>query len=51
VQTAVDAATGEPAGLRIAVCCAGIGWAQRVAGRNGPHDQAAFEKDDPAGGG
>ena len=44
VQAAVDAAAAGPAGLRIAVCCAGIGWAERVAGRNGPHDQAAFEK-------
>ncbi|HEY2440673.1 MAG TPA: SDR family NAD(P)-dependent oxidoreductase [Solirubrobacteraceae bacterium] len=40
VQRAVDAA-GE---LRISVCCAGIGWGERVAGRRGPHDLAAFEK-------
>jgi 3-hydroxyacyl-CoA dehydrogenase/3-hydroxy-2-methylbutyryl-CoA dehydrogenase len=44
VQAAVDVATADPGGLRIAVCCAGIGWAERVAGRNGPHDQAAFER-------
>jgi len=44
VRAAVDVAAAQPGGLRIAVCCAGIGWAQRVAGRNGPHDQAAFEK-------
>ena len=44
VQAAVDVAAAGPGGLRIAVCCAGIGWAERVAGRNGPHDQAAFEK-------
>jgi 3-hydroxyacyl-CoA dehydrogenase / 3-hydroxy-2-methylbutyryl-CoA dehydrogenase len=44
VQAAVDVAAASPGGLRIAVCCAGIGWAQRVAGRNGAHDQAAFEK-------
>ena len=44
VQAAVDAAAAGPDGLRIAVCCAGIGWAQRVAGRRGPHDQAAFER-------
>jgi NAD(P)-dependent dehydrogenase (short-subunit alcohol dehydrogenase family) len=44
VQAAVDAAAAAPGGLRIAVCCAGIGWAQRVAGRHGPHDQTAFEK-------
>jgi len=44
VQAAVDAAAAGAGGLRIAVCCAGIGWAQRVAGRGGPHDQAAFER-------
>ena len=44
VQAAVDVAAGGPGGLRIAVCCAGIGWAERVAGRNGPHEQATFEK-------
>ncbi|HZE06769.1 MAG TPA: SDR family NAD(P)-dependent oxidoreductase, partial [Solirubrobacteraceae bacterium] len=40
VQRAVDAS----ADLRISVCCAGIGWGERVAGRRGPHDLAAFEK-------
>ncbi len=44
VQAAVDVASAGPGGLRIAVCCAGIGWAERVTGRNGPHDQAAFEQ-------
>jgi 3-hydroxyacyl-CoA dehydrogenase/3-hydroxy-2-methylbutyryl-CoA dehydrogenase len=44
VKAAVDTAAASPGGLRIAVCCAGVGWAERVAGRNGPHDQAAFEK-------
>jgi 3-hydroxyacyl-CoA dehydrogenase/3-hydroxy-2-methylbutyryl-CoA dehydrogenase len=44
VDAAVDAAATGPGGLRIAVCCAGIGWAERVAGRRGPHDQAAFER-------
>jgi 3-hydroxyacyl-CoA dehydrogenase / 3-hydroxy-2-methylbutyryl-CoA dehydrogenase len=44
VQAAVAAAGARPGGLRIAICCAGIGWAERVAGRNGAHDQAAFEK-------
>jgi NAD(P)-dependent dehydrogenase (short-subunit alcohol dehydrogenase family) len=42
VQAAVDLA-GEPErGLRIAVGCAGIGWAQRVAGKQGPHPQDLF---------
>jgi 3-hydroxyacyl-CoA dehydrogenase / 3-hydroxy-2-methylbutyryl-CoA dehydrogenase len=40
VRRAVEAA-GE---LRISVCCAGIGWAERVAGRRGAHDLPAFEK-------
>jgi NAD(P)-dependent dehydrogenase (short-subunit alcohol dehydrogenase family) len=39
VEAAVVAAAGDD-GLRISVCCAGIGWAEKVAGRNGPH---AFE--------
>ena len=42
VQRAVDAAAGD-GGLRISVCCAGIGWAQRTAGRQGPHDLELFE--------
>ncbi len=42
VQAAVDAATAAPAGLRIVVGCAGIGWAQRVAGKQGPHPQDLF---------
>lgn len=43
VKAAVDAAADAAGGLRISVCCAGIGWAQRVAGRQGPHDLGAFE--------
>ena len=41
VQAAVDAAAGD-GGLRISVCCAGIGWAQRTAGKQGPHDLEVF---------
>jgi NAD(P)-dependent dehydrogenase (short-subunit alcohol dehydrogenase family) len=41
VQAAVDAAQ-EDGGLRISVCCAGIGWAQRVTGKQGPHDLEVF---------
>jgi NAD(P)-dependent dehydrogenase (short-subunit alcohol dehydrogenase family) len=33
-----------PAGLRISVCCAGIGWAERTAGRRGPHGYEPFER-------
>jgi len=44
VQEAVEVAAGQPGGLRISVCCAGIGWGERVAGRRGPHELAPFEK-------
>jgi 3-hydroxyacyl-CoA dehydrogenase/3-hydroxy-2-methylbutyryl-CoA dehydrogenase len=43
VQAAVDVARGHPVPLRIAVSCAGIGWAGRVVGRNGPHAFEPFE--------
>jgi NAD(P)-dependent dehydrogenase (short-subunit alcohol dehydrogenase family) len=33
-----------PAGLRISVCCAGVGWAERTAGRRGPHAFETFER-------
>src|SRR4051794_26416644 len=42
VQAAVDAAAGDD-GLRISVTCAGIGWAEKVAGRKGPHAFEPFE--------
>jgi 3-hydroxyacyl-CoA dehydrogenase/3-hydroxy-2-methylbutyryl-CoA dehydrogenase len=42
VRAAVDRAAAAERGLRISVCCAGIGWAQRVAGRGGPHDLEVF---------
>jgi 3-hydroxyacyl-CoA dehydrogenase/3-hydroxy-2-methylbutyryl-CoA dehydrogenase len=42
VQAAVDAAAGLDGGLRISVCCAGIGWAQRTSSKRGPHDLDAF---------
>ena len=43
VQQAVAAAAALPGGLRISVCCAGIGWAERVASRRGPHTLQPFE--------
>jgi NAD(P)-dependent dehydrogenase (short-subunit alcohol dehydrogenase family) len=43
VQTAVELAAAIDGGLRIAVCCAGIGWAQKVAGSKGPHPLLPFE--------
>jgi NAD(P)-dependent dehydrogenase (short-subunit alcohol dehydrogenase family) len=44
VSAAVGAAAALPGGLRIAVCCAGIGWAERVAGRRGAHALEPFEQ-------
>jgi len=43
VSAAVErtAAAGED-GLRASVCCAGIGWAERVAHRGGPHNLELF---------
>src|SRR5918994_2596560 len=43
VGAAVESAAGAEGGLRISVCCAGIGWAQRVSGKQGPHDLTVFE--------
>jgi NAD(P)-dependent dehydrogenase (short-subunit alcohol dehydrogenase family) len=40
----VQAAVAGVDGLRISVCCAGIGWAEKVAGRRGPHSLEPFEK-------
>jgi 3-hydroxyacyl-CoA dehydrogenase/3-hydroxy-2-methylbutyryl-CoA dehydrogenase len=42
VQAAVDAAAGAEGGLRISVCCAGIGWAERTAHKDGPHNLEFF---------
>jgi NAD(P)-dependent dehydrogenase (short-subunit alcohol dehydrogenase family) len=43
VQAAVEKAAAASGGLRIAVCCAGTGWAQKVAGSKGPHPLVPFE--------
>jgi 3-hydroxyacyl-CoA dehydrogenase / 3-hydroxy-2-methylbutyryl-CoA dehydrogenase len=42
VAAAVERAAAAEGGLRISVCCAGIGWAERVAHRGGPHDLELF---------
>jgi NAD(P)-dependent dehydrogenase (short-subunit alcohol dehydrogenase family) len=42
VSAAVDRAARQGAGLRISVCCAGIGWAERTAHRGGPHNLEFF---------
>jgi NAD(P)-dependent dehydrogenase (short-subunit alcohol dehydrogenase family) len=43
VQAAIDQAATADGGLRIAVTCAGTGWAQKVAGSKGPHPLQPFE--------
>jgi NAD(P)-dependent dehydrogenase (short-subunit alcohol dehydrogenase family) len=43
VRQAVDGARADLGELRVAVLCAGIGWAQRTVGRDGPADLNAFE--------
>ena len=42
VSSAVGKAAGGEGGLRISVCCAGIGWAERVAHKGGPHNLELF---------
>jgi NAD(P)-dependent dehydrogenase (short-subunit alcohol dehydrogenase family) len=42
VQAAVERAAADGA-LRIAICCAGTGWAQKLAGSKGPHPLMPFE--------
>jgi NAD(P)-dependent dehydrogenase (short-subunit alcohol dehydrogenase family) len=43
VSAAVDAAAEAEGGLKVAVTCAGTGWAQKVANSKGPHPLAPFE--------
>ena len=38
VAAAVERAAAADGGLRISVCCAGVGWAERVAHKGGPHN-------------
>ncbi|HYC81893.1 MAG TPA: SDR family NAD(P)-dependent oxidoreductase [Solirubrobacterales bacterium] len=42
VQAAVGRAAEAEGGLRISVCCAGIGWAERLARARGPHELEYF---------
>jgi NAD(P)-dependent dehydrogenase (short-subunit alcohol dehydrogenase family) len=42
VQAAVEAAAAGDGGLRICVCCAGTGFAQKIAGSRGPHALEPF---------
>jgi NAD(P)-dependent dehydrogenase (short-subunit alcohol dehydrogenase family) len=41
---AVERAAAADGGLRISVCCAGIGWAERLARTRGAHDLETFSK-------
>ncbi len=43
LEAAVEAAVETLGELRLAVSCAGIGWAERVVGREGPATLAPFE--------
>ncbi len=43
LQVAIDAAASAEGGLRIAINCAGIGWAEKVASRRGPHTPDPFQ--------
>ena len=43
VQAAVDGAVEAFGGIRFAVSCAGIGWAERTVGKNGPANLQPFE--------
>ena len=43
VEAAVAAAAEAAGGLRISMHCAGIGWAERVAHKRGPHGLQPFE--------
>jgi NAD(P)-dependent dehydrogenase (short-subunit alcohol dehydrogenase family) len=42
VGAAVERAASADGGLRISVCCAGIGWAERLARGRGPHNLEYF---------
>lgn len=43
VQEAAESAAALPGGLKISVCCAGIGWAEKTAGKRGAHTLQPFE--------
>ena len=43
VKAAVDGAVEAFGGIRFAVSCAGVGWAERTVGKNGPANLQPFE--------
>ena len=42
-QVAAAVQQAAPDGLRISVCCAGVGWAERTVSKRGPHQLVPFE--------
>ncbi|WP_461665922.1 SDR family NAD(P)-dependent oxidoreductase [Gordonia sputi] len=44
VQAAIDTIAEAGAPLRVAVNCAGVGWASRILTKEGPHDLDLFRK-------
>src|SRR5260221_3828868 len=44
VQAAVQAAVDKFGGVHVSINCAGIGVAQKVLGKNGPHSLASFTR-------
>jgi 3-hydroxyacyl-CoA dehydrogenase/3-hydroxy-2-methylbutyryl-CoA dehydrogenase len=42
VRAAVEQAASQ-GGLRVSVCCAGVGWAERTTSKRGPHQLTPFE--------
>ncbi|TMK41712.1 MAG: SDR family NAD(P)-dependent oxidoreductase [Actinobacteria bacterium] len=43
VEAAAQAAAKAPGGLRVSVQCAGVGWAEKLAGKRGPHQLDPFQ--------
>jgi 3-hydroxyacyl-CoA dehydrogenase/3-hydroxy-2-methylbutyryl-CoA dehydrogenase len=43
VNAAIQQAAQAASGLRVSICCAGIGWAERTASKRGPHQLMPFE--------
>ncbi len=43
IEAAVAQAAALPGGLRISVCCAGVGWAEKTASKRGAHQLQPFE--------
>ena len=43
VRSAVESAVGSFGSIRFAVGCAGVGWPEKIVGKNGPHQLLPFE--------